>query len=158
MIVVLAACLTLAPMGACVAEMDTGSLEGLRMVDKYPAWASENWITYAASIVSSEARNVPSADLAVACTIFRDIILREYSPWQLYCDDSLCRWHGYGKPDDADYAAVRTALGGGCESVPNFRYVGNLQDIDYFRRQGWLGEQPLALYVGQGGAMVVGVP
>ena len=151
----LALCTAIAPHGVCRAEAAGGY--ALHVAAEYPAWASEAWITYASSIVSSEARNIPSARLPVACTIYRDVELRGYHPWRLYCED--CRWHGYGAPDAEDYAATRMALGGGCGEVPNFRYFGNFSDdLRYFQRMGWLGEQPLALYVGEGGAMVVGVP
>ena len=146
-------CLMIAPAGVCRAEVAGGW--PLHVADEYPAWASESWIIYASHIVSSEARNVLSADLPVACTLIRDV-QRGYHPWALYGNPG--RWHGWGTPDAADYAAVRTALGGGCGGVPNFRYFGSWRDLDYFRRMGWLGEQPLSLYVGAGGACVVGIP
>ena len=152
-LIFMSTCLIIAPAGACRAEIAGGY--PLHIAAEYPARASESWVTYAASIVSSEARDVPSADLAIACTIYRDV-QRGYHPWRLYGNPG--RWHGYGTPDADDYAAVRTALGGGCEDVPNFRYFGNFNDMHYFRRQGWLGEQPLSLYVGAGGACVVGIP
>lgn len=149
----LAFCTAIAPAGVCNAEVADGY--ALHVPDEYPAWATATWVEYAAHITASESRNVPSSDLPIACTLVRDVE-RGYHPWRLYGNPG--RWHGWGAPDTADYAAVRTALGGGCEAVPDFRYIGNWNDMHYFRRQGWLGEQPLALYVGENGACVVGVP
>ena len=151
----LAFCTAIAPAGACRAEVAGGY--ALHVADEYPAWATSAWVEYAAYITASESRNVPSSNLPIACTLVRDVTLRGHHPWRLYGNPG--RWHGWGVPDTADYAAVRTALGGGCEDVPNFRYIGNLRDLDYFQRMGWVSEQPLSLYVGNNGrSTVVGVP
>lgn len=119
-------------------------------------WATEAWIDYVAHIVASEARNVPTADLPVACTLVRDVTIRNYHPWKLYGNPG--RWHGYGLPDVADYRAVRTALEGGCDDIPDFRYFGCMNDMGYFVRHGYVADQPLSLYVGANGSMVVGIP
>ena len=117
-----------------------------------PDWATEAWIDYAAHIVASEAWNVPSADLAVACTLVRDV-RRGWQPWALHH-----RWYGWAEPDEADYAAVRRALTpNGCDSVPEFAFVGNLDDLFYWRSIGMVGDGPFVLYIGDGAA-VVGVP
>lgn len=122
----------------------------------YPTWATEPWIDYAAHIVASESRNVPTSDLPIACTIVRDVTIRNYHPWNLHGNPG--RWHGYGHPDIEDYAAIRLALVGGCDEIPNFRYFGCMNDMGYFMRHGYVEDQPLSLYIGTNGSMVVGIP
>lgn len=148
----LASCLLIAPAGACRAEIEGGYLPPIPA--EYPAWATEWCITHIAHVVASEARGVPSADLAVACTIWRDITQGGYTCFTI----TPHRWKGYGPPDELDYAAVRTALLGGCESVPEFRFLGNLGDARYWLGTGMVQEQPLSLWLGPGGSAVVGIP
>lgn len=116
-----------------------------------PHWATPNWQDWAAHIVASEARGVPQADLVVACTMVRDV-QRGWHPWAL-----RKRWFGWGEPDLQDRLAVWLAVSGGCNSVPNYRYVGNLQDARYWKRLGYIDGQ-IDLYLGEGTAAVVGVP
>lgn len=149
----IAFCTAIAPAGVCNAEVAGGY--ALAVADEWPAWATAAWVEYAAHITASESRNVPSSDLPIACTLVRDVE-RGYHPWRLYGNPG--RWHGWGAPDAADYAAVRTALGGGCGEVPDFRYVGNLNDSWYWKRVGII-DGPVTLYLGDNGrSAVVGVP
>lgn len=115
-------------------------------------WAGDGWAAWAAHIVAGETRGVPSARLAVACTLTRDVE-RGWDPWAL-----RDRWYGWSDPTDADLAAVETALAGGCGDVPEFRFVGNLQDLALWRGRGWVGDGPFVLYAGSDGQYVVGVP
>lgn len=147
----LASCLLAAPAGVCRAEIQTGY--PLVIPVDYPAWATEYCIDHIAHIVASEARGVPSADLAVACTIIRDIE-RGYTCWSL----TPGRWKGYGAPDALDYAAVRTALSGGCDHIPEFSYLGNLNDARWFYSHNLVITQPLSLWLGPTGSAVVGIP
>jgi len=144
----LAACLTVAPLGVCRAEM----ADAAQRVIPPPAWATDAWIEFAAHIVASEARNVPSADLAVACTLVWDVE-RGWQPWML-----RGRWFGWGEPDEGDREAVVQAVLGGCSDVPRFVYVGNLNDLRHWRAVGMVGDGPFVLYIGNGGSAVVGVP
>ena len=116
----------------------------------YP-WATERWRDWAAHIVASEARNVDSADLVVACTMVRDVE-RGWHPWAL-----RGRWYGWGPPDAKDREAVERALAGECTGVPVYRYVGNLSDARLWRRMGLLDGR-VDLYLGDYGSAVVGVP
>lgn len=118
-----------------------------------PSWATPAWREYAAHIVASEARGVPQADIVVACTLIRDIE-RGWPPWGLHPG----RWHGWGSPDSADRQAVEDALNGACADVPNYIYVGNFQDAQFWARIGTIKGWPVDLYVGPSGAAVVGVP
>jgi len=116
-----------------------------------PEWATDAWQDWAAHVVASEARDVPSADLVVACTMVRDIE-RGWPPWAL---DR--RWFGYGPPDEADYAAVRQAVNGGCGDVPHYKFVGNFQDAQLWRMNDYFDGRA-DLYLGKYGSAVVGVP
>lgn len=116
-------------------------------------WATDAWIDFAAHIVASEARNVPSADIVVACTLLRDI-KRGWHPWDL-----RKRWFGYGPPDDKDRAAVLDALyTSACRKVPHYKYVGNIRDVYHWRAVKMIGGGPFDLFVGPTGSTVVGVP
>lgn len=118
-----------------------------------PVFATGAWIDYAAHIVASEARNVPAADIVIACTLLRDVE-RGWHPWNL-----RRRWFGYGTPDAKDVAAVRNAVyTRACEAVPEYKFVGNLKDVYLWRSIGLIGSGPLHLYVGLEGSTVIGVP
>jgi hypothetical protein len=149
----LASCLLIAPAGVCNAEVQGD--HSLVISPALPDWATRWCITHIAHIVASEAGGVPDARLAVACTIAGDIE-RGYTCRSLTPD----RWKGYGTPDALDYEAVYAALSGGCDSIPEFRYLGNLNDARYWLRTGVIQEhtQPLSLWLGPGGAAVVGIP
>lgn len=138
-------------MGLCRAEVAAGAT-----LDDFPPqppeWATDAWQDFAAHIVASEARNVPAADIVVACTLGRDVG-RGWSPWAL--GD---RWYGYGRPDAADRQAVRDALTtDACDAVPDYKFVGNIRDVQHWRAVGMIGEGPFDLYVGATGSTVVGV-
>jgi len=108
---------------------------------------------FAAHIVASEARNVPEADIRVACTLLWDIE-RGWPPWAL-----RKRWFGWGTPDEADRQAVRDALYTDvCDNIPHYKYVGNIRDVYHWRAIGAIGEGPFDLYVGPTGSTVVGIP
>lgn len=118
-----------------------------------PGFATGAWIDYAAHIVASEARNVPAADIVIACTLIRDVE-RGWNPWNL-----RRRWFGYGAPDAQDLMAVRNAVyTRACEAVPRYKFVGNIRDVYYWRSIGLIDAGPLDLYVGPTGLTVVGVP
>jgi len=150
---ILTACLVIGvPLGVCRAEVAGGATLG-DFPRLPPAWATPAWIEYAAHVVASEARNVPAADIVIACTILRDVE-RGWHPWSLHPG----RWHGFGRPDKADRQAVHDALlTDACDSVPNYRYVGNFNDAKYWRRTGVIGETAVDLYLGPSGSAVVGV-
>lgn len=151
---ILVACLLSgAPCGVCRAEIASGAtIDDFPVQVEVPAWATERWQDYAAHIVASEARGVPQADIVVACTILRDIE-RGWGPWVL--GD---RWFGYGSPDEADRQAVKDALfTDACEAVPEYRYVGNFRDAQYWKYLGMI-DGKVDLYLGVGGQAVVGVP
>ena len=121
--------------------------------DVKPLWATERWVDFASHIVASEARGVPQADLVIACTMVRDVEKGWY-PWAL-----RSRWFGWGRPDAKDIRAVEDSLTqGGCDEIPDYRYVGNFRDVQYWRSIGMIGEGPFDLYVGFRGQAVVGVP
>jgi len=148
----LAICASLGiPHGICRAEIADGywSTESPPVA---PAWTTVAWRDFAAHIVASEARGVPAADLAVACTLSRDVE-RGWDPWAL-----RRRWFGWGNPDSADRAAVDRAVNGGCDNIPHFKYVGNLNDLRHWHAVGMVGDGPFVLYIGAGGGAVVGVP
>jgi len=46
----------------------------------------------------------------------------------------------------------------GCAAVPEFAFVGNLQDLAYWRSIGMVGDGPFVLYVGPNDMAVVGIP
>ena len=119
---------------------------------RWPSWATPAWREYAAHIVASEARGVPQADIVVACTLIRDIE-RGWSPWGLHPG----RWHGWGSPDSADRQAIEDALNGACTGVPDYIYVGNFRDAQYWARTGMIKNWPVDLYIGPGGGAVIGV-
>lgn len=155
---ILVACLlTGAPQGVCNAEIACGaSLDDFPERVEVPQWASDRWQDFAAHIVASEARNVPSADIVVACTLIRDVESATNpvrAAWGL-----RRRWFGYGRPDDADRQAVLDALfTNACDTVPSYRYVGNIRDVYHWRAVGMVGAGPFDLYVGPTGSTVVGV-
>ena len=149
MLLALVVCLAAgAPSGVCNAEVHD------LVFPVAPQWATASWQTYAAHIVASEARGVPSADIVIACTLIRDIE-RGYHPWNLHPG----RWHGYGTPDDLDRKAVTDALlSSACVDVPRYKYVGNFRDAQYWVRSRTIDNGPFDLYVGPHGQAVVGVP
>ena len=120
-----------------------------------PTWATARWQNYAAHIVASEARGVPSADIVIACTLLKDIE-RGWHPWRLYPG----RWHGYGPPDEADRQAIIDALTSrACDDIPVYKYVGNLRDLRHWKAVGMVKTGgPFTLHIGSGGQTVVGVP
>ena len=148
----LASCMLVAPVGACKAEIEGDYLPPIPA--EYPTWATEWCITHIAHIVASEARGVPSADLAVACTVWRDITYWGYTCFTITPD----RWKGYGTPDKLDYEAVYTALSGGCDHIPVFSYLGNLNDARWFYSHNLVITQPLSLWLGPTDSAVVGIP
>lgn len=120
--------------------------------DEYE-FATDAWQDYVSHIVASEARGVEEADIVVACTLVRDV-KRGWGPWAL-----RGRWFGWGTPDEADRNAVLQAVTrGGCVNVPEYRYVGNFQDVQHWRAVGMIHRGPYDLYVGPRGQAVVGVP
>ncbi len=126
--------------------------EGPQVEHVTPRWATESWQNFAAHIVASEARNVPEADIVIACTLVRDVE-NGWNPWAL-----RSRWFGWGNPDDQDRGAVLMSLSSpACDDVPKFRFVGNLNDVRYWRSIGMIPEGPYDLYVGRSGSVVVGV-
>lgn len=91
-----------------------------------------------AGIVAGEVTVVPSARLAVACTALRD--------WRR--GRSLAaRWYGWSEPRSADYSAVESALSGACWRYPYFRFVGNDDDWETWKRLGWVEGDPLWRWV-----------
>lgn len=152
---ILVACLlTGAPRGVCLAEAASGAcIEDFPVRVEVPTWATENWRDYAAHIVASEARGVPQADIVIACTLIRDVE-KGWPPMGLGK-----RWFGFGPPDAADRQAVQDALyTDACEDVPDYRYVGNFKDAQYWRWLGMIETGKVDLYLGPSGAAVVGVP
>lgn len=134
------------PMGVCKAEEPH-----LTYGEVSPAWATPQWRDFAAHIVASEARNVPEADIVVACTLRRDVE-RGWNPWRL-----RDRWFGWGPPEIADIAAVTSSLNGGCADVPTYLYVGNITDVLLWTQRGMISSGPHDLYVGPTGSTVIGV-
>ena len=133
--------------GVCLAEM------GFDTEFNAPHWVTENWMDYAAHIVASEARGVPQADIVIACTLIRDVE-KGWPPMELGK-----RWFGYGSPDAADRKAVEDALfTEACEDVPEYRFIGNFKDAQYWRLLGMVEDGKVDLYLGFGGQAVVGVP
>jgi len=100
-----------------------------------------------ASIVAGEVSVVPAARLAVACTALAD--------WREGV--SLSRWHGRRDPRVADYAAVEGAIAGDCRRYPRFRFVGNGQDWETWRRLGMVEGEPPYRWE-RGGWIVVATP
>ena len=147
MTTVLAVCLAFAPMGACAAELDTGSLDGLREVYVPPTWATDSWRDYAAHIVAGESvPYCPMCDLWIACTTVADVE-RGWHAWGLFPR----RWHGYQRPTTAHRLAVDLALTEhGCDGVPACRYLGSARDFRY----NWTYLGP-ALTVGNARGLVV---
>lgn len=135
------------PMGVCRAEEPY-----LTYVEVPPTWASPQWRNFAAHIVASEARNVPAADIVVACTLRRDVE-RGWHPWGLRDG----RWLGWGTPDAADIAAVESSLNGGCVDIPTYKYVGNITDVLLWTQRGMISSGPHDLYIGPTGSTVIGV-
>ncbi len=117
-----------------------------------PRWATEQWQDFASHIVASEARNVPEADIVIACTLVRDVE-NGWNPWAL-----RNRWFGWGTPDDKDRQAVFMSLSSpACDDVPEYRFVGNFLDVQRWRASGMISEGPYDLFVGRTGSAVVGV-
>jgi len=117
-------------------------------------WATEAWQDYASHIVASEARGVPDADIVIACTLVRDIE-RGWSPWNL-----RARWFGWGTPDARDRRAVFDAVSSSssaCVEVPAYQFVGNVNDLRYWRSIGMVSGGPHDTYVGAAGQTVIGV-
>ena len=150
--IILALCIvTGAPLGACWAEVQD-ELDR-NFYPRAPHWATDAWRDYAAHIVASEARGVPAADIVIACTLIRDVE-RGFRPWNLHPG----RWHGFGKPDEADIQAVTDALlSPACVHIPRYKYVGNFRDAQYWTRSGIIDDGPFDLYLGPHGQAVVGV-
>jgi len=148
----LAACLVIAPHGACQAEVQ-GSWQ-LYIEPEYPEWATGWCVDKIAHVVASETMNVNEAARACACTIKNDIELGGYTCRSITPD----RWKGYGTPNEEVREAVHQAMIGNCEDIPRFRYFGNGNDLNWFLRNGYVDNQPLYLWVGDNGTMAVGIP
>ena len=158
---ILLACLAAGvPRGACRAEVGFDPDYGC--VATHPwgdlSWVTPSWPLYAAHIVASEARGVPSADIAVACTLIWDVVEGGYlgRPFEL---DDHGRWNGWGSPDAADEEAVyRALLTDACNHIPRYKFIGNLRDARHWRSIGMIPDGPFDLYLGVAGQAVVGVP
>lgn len=156
----LVACLAAgAPLGVCRAEVDS-QLTGCIATHSWGdlSWVEPEWPLYAAHIVASEARGVPTADIVVACTLVWDVVEGGYlsRPFELHL---WGRWNGWGTPDELDEEAVyRALLTNACAKMPRYQHLGNFRDVQYWRSIGMIQEGPLDLYVGSGGQAVVGVP
>jgi len=132
-----------APLGRAVSLKD-GETAG-------PEWATERWRTFAAGIVEGEVAGVPEARMVVACTVVRDVEAG-WSPWGLGE-----RWYGWRRPSEGAREAIDRALEEGCQDVPRYAFVGNLEDARHWHALGWV-EGPVDLFLGAGGQAVVGVP
>lgn len=164
-VLILVACLAIgAPRGACVAEVEFDPDTEIEhsCIATHPwgdlSWVTPAWPLYAAHIVASEARGVPSADIAIACTLVGDVVEGGYldRPFEL---DDHGRWNGWGTPDAADEKAVYQALlTNVCTNMPRYRFIGNFGDVQHWTSIGMIGEGPFDLYLGTAGQAVVGVP
>jgi len=146
MINLLMACLALGyPMGMCQAIDADPEYQP-------PKWATPEWKDFASHIVASEARGVESADIVIACTLIRDIE-RGWHPWEL-----RKRWFGWGTPDKKDIEAVNQSLTkDGCANIPEYKYVGNINDVRVWMNMRMINTGPHDLYIGYGGQTVVGI-
>ena len=132
--------------GGCVATHSWGDL----------GWVKPEWPLYAAHIVASEARGVPSADVAIACTLVWDVVEGGYleRPFELH---EHGRWNGWGTPDELDEEAVyRALLTDACANM-RYQFVGNSADVFVWLSMRMITEGPHDLYIGPGGQSVVGV-
>jgi len=93
-------------------------------------FATDAWIEYAAGIVAGETvAGCPECDILIACTIVRDVAMRDYCPYCLYPG----RWHGKKTPRDEHREAIeQAARPGGCVGIPVCQYLGNERDY-----RGW---------------------
>jgi len=103
-----------------------------------------------ASIIAGEVgSSVPQARMLVACQVLEDA-RRGRSLEQ--------RWNGRGVPGEADIAAAERALRTDyCERVPPFRFLGNRNDLDVWRRLGYVDGDDVLMIVREGPFTVVGV-
>jgi len=147
--------ITIACITASIAITTSHALpEQTSLPPSLPAYATQQWIHYAASIVAGE--TVPGCEICdrwIACTIQRDIE-RGYYPWALHPG----RWHGYRTPRPEHLAAVEAALHPqGCLDVPTCAYLGNLNDYRYWSA-GRLAQDVSCHLVGNRHGAIVCIP
>lgn len=108
-----------------------------------PPWATEKWINHAASILSGEAGPVDSARMVIACSIVRDA--KRIGPWNLQS-----RWYGWGNPKDSDRQAIMHALQGGCQQIPQYKFVGCPADLPVWKSHGLIKKSDIVDTYGEG--------
>jgi len=118
-----------------------------------PAWAGENWIVFASSIVAGEAADSEGARQVTACTLMNDV-RRGWHPWAL-----RDRWSGWKRPGEDDLRAVRLAVSSSiCDDYPECLYVGTLSDLQCWRHAGLIGEGAVWVWLDAEGRATACVP
>jgi hypothetical protein len=106
-------------------------------------------LSLVASIVAGEVgTTVPAARLPVACTVVEDVNRGR---------DLAQRWNGYQAPAPADVAAARTALEGGCDHLPYFRFLGSDEDLATWTRLGYVPPAADVWTWQNGGWLAIGI-
>jgi len=97
------------------------------------AFDTPAWRWRAAAIVAGEA---PAGCVAcyelTACQIIHDSEVG--NPWAVVTAGPSRRWHGSRTPSEEHLQAVNRMLSSGCDAYPACRFLGNENDLGYWRR------------------------
>lgn len=68
------------------------------------------------------------------------------------------RWNGWRTPGPDDIAAAEAALyTDACEAIPSFRFLGNANDLEIWKRMGYVKPNDAIIRIKKGRFTVVGV-